>query len=300
VNITQLEAFLWVAELKSYTQAAKQLHMSQPAVSIQIRSLEKDLGVKLFQRKERGVDLTEAGFFLHGQARQMLGHYYKIKTGLDEIKGLKTGHLVIGASTIPGEYLLPLLIKEFRREYPGIRITLRIAGSSEVKKWILGREIDLGFTGVLINGKEIECLPWIDDWLVLIVPPGHPWGLKKTVIIEELIREPMLLREPGSGTRQTFEDKLAGQNIPLHKFNVIMELGSTRSIITAVQAGLGVGVVSSLAAKEPVLSGSVKEVSIESIELKRKLYLSRNLGWIRKYASDKFLDFTLSAGDINI
>ncbi len=293
MNLRQLEVFLWVAELKSFTRAAKQLYMSQPAVSFQIRALEEELGVKLFWRDEKNVALTEAGRLLYPEVKQMVNHFYKIKSGLEDLKGLRRGQLVIGASTIPGEYLLPLLIGDFRRSYPGIQVSLRIGGSGEVEKWLVDREIDLGFTGVFIAGKEVQCQPWIDDRLVLIVPSGHPWGARQAVSVSELMKEPLIIREPGSGTRRTLEDRLASRDILLGQCNLVMELGSTRAIITAVQAGLGVSVVSFWAAQEPLLLGRVKEVLVEDLNLQRKLYVARYQNWINNYATDTFLDFVM-------
>jgi DNA-binding transcriptional LysR family regulator len=294
MNLRQLEVFLWVAELKSFTRAARQLFLSQPAVSFQIRALEEDLGVKLFWRNEKNVLLTEAGRLLYPEAKQIVSRFNKIKSGLEDLKGLRKGHLVIGASTTPGEYLLPLLIGGFRRDYPGIQISLRIGGSGEVEKWFANREIDLGFTGVIITGKEIECLPWIDDRLVLIIPPDHIWETKKIVEIPEFIQEPLLLREPGSGTRRTFEARLASKNVLLAQCNNVMELGSTRAIITAVQAGLGISVVSFWAVLEPLLLRRVKEVLFKDIDLHRNLYVIRSQNWINNYASDAFINFVLN------
>ncbi|MEW6275870.1 MAG: selenium metabolism-associated LysR family transcriptional regulator [Bacillota bacterium] len=294
MNLRQLEVFLRVAELKSFTRAARQLYMSQPAVSFQIRSLEEELGVKLFWRNEKNVLLTEAGRLLYPEVKQMISHFYKIKSGLDDLKGLRTGHLEIGASTIPGEYLLPLLIGDFRKKYPGVLVSLRIGGSGEVEKWLANREIDLGFTGIFVASKEVECLPWIDDRLVLIIPPDHPWGQKKIVDVSELIKEPLILREPGSGTRRAFEDRLAAKNVLLTQSNTAMELGSTRAIITAVQAGLGIGVVSYWAAREPLLLNRVKEILLKDVDLRRKLYVARSQNRLSNYATDVFYNFTFN------
>jgi DNA-binding transcriptional LysR family regulator len=153
MNFKQLEAFIWVAELQSFTKASRQLFMSQPAVSFQIKALEEDLQVTLFQRGDKKVILTEAGRLLYPEAKQMIRHYNRIKAGLDDLKGLKTGHLVVGASTIPGEYLLPVLIGGFKEKYPGIKITLKVAGSGQVGRWVREREIDFGITGLLSTGK---------------------------------------------------------------------------------------------------------------------------------------------------
>ena len=174
MNFKQLEAFLWVAELQSFTKAARQLYISQPAISFQIKALKKtsrrpcfNVGIKRSCSPRRG------GFCTPKQ--KMLRHYQKIKEGLEDLKGLKTGHLMVGASTIPGEYILPLLIGGFKK-YPGIDITLKVAGSSQVARWVRQREIDLGITGVPYNNEGIHCVPWLKDQLILIAPPSHQWA----------------------------------------------------------------------------------------------------------------------------
>ncbi len=291
MNLKQLEAFLWVAELQSFTRAARQLYMSQPAVSFQIKSLEESLGAPLFYRGDKKVELTEAGRLLYPEARQILRHYQKIKAGLDELKGLKRGHLYLGASTIPGEYLLPLLIGRFHRHYPGVEVTLRIAGSGEVIRWVREREIDLGVTGAPVKEEGLECLPWHQDRLVLIVGPEHPWVGRKAVSPDELLAQPLILREPGSGTRRSLEVKLAQAGYSLEGARVVMELGSTRAVITAVQAGLGVSLVSALAAAEPLALGRVHQVSLQDVDLTRDLYLIHSSEWPGSFAAGAFWDF---------
>ncbi|MFA5383523.1 MAG: selenium metabolism-associated LysR family transcriptional regulator [Eubacteriales bacterium] len=291
MNLKQLEVFLWVAELKGFTKAAKRLYMSQPAVSFQIQSLEEFLGVKLFWRNEKNVILTEAGQLLLEQAKLIVAHFYKIKSAINDLKELKTGSLTIGASTIPGEYILPKLIGDFRRQFPGIQINMRIAGSAQVEKWLLNREIDLGFCGTLISGKGIECLPFLTDHLVLIVPVDHPWEAGGEIKISELIKEKFILRESGSGTRKTFEASLASSKISTEQLSIVMEMGSTRAVITAVEAGLGVSVVSFLAAREPLLLGLIKEIRVRNLDLNRKLYVIRDQSWMNDFAAEAFHSF---------
>lgn len=296
MNLKQLEIFLWVAELKSFTRAARKLYMSQPAVSFQVRALEDDLGVRLFWRNEKSVHLTEAGRLLYPEAREMVNRFQKIKSRLEDLKGLRTGRLTVAASTTPGEYVLPLLIGDFKRDYPGVQVSLRIGGSGEVEKLLVQREVDLGFTGVLLANKEIECIPWLDDRLVLIVPPDHPWVSKGEVGLAELTEAPLILREPGSGTRRTFEARLAGREIGIARCNVVLELGSTRAVITAVQAGLGVSVVSYWAAQEPLLLKKVEEVRLRGLDLERKLYVARHRNWLGDYATEAFFDYVVNRG----
>ncbi len=291
MNFKQLEAFLWVAELQSFTKAAKQLYMSQPAVSFQIKALEESLQVALFQRSDKKVLLTDAGRFLYPEAKQILKHYQKIKTGLDELKGLKTGHLVIGAGTIPGEYLLPLFIGGFKEKYPGIKVTLRIAGSGRVGQWVKEREVDLGITGAPVEGEGIECKHWLMDKLVLILPPSHPMATRKTISVKELVNIPFIVRERGSGTRQIIEQKLKEHGFYLEKLPVVMELGSTRAVITAVEAGLGASIVSQCAVRESLELGRVKEVQLAGVSLSRYLYQVRHSQGIEGFAAGAFIEY---------
>lgn len=275
MNLKHLETFILVAELQSFTAAARKLYMSQPAVSFQIKSLEEDLQVTLFQRGEKRLSLTSAGRLVYSEAKKMVVRYQKIKSGIDDIKGLKSGQLVVGASTTPGEYLVPLMIGEFRKLYPGVITSMQVAGSGQVLRWVKDREIDLGITGSAVSGNWVWCEQWIEDDLALIVPPEHPWAGRDQVDIEEVIAEPFILREPGSGTRRSFEQKIAEAGVDTARINLSMELGSTRAIITAVQAGLGVSVVSVWAASDALELGKIKRAT-PSVNMKRHLYIVGN------------------------
>ncbi|MFZ5649395.1 MAG: selenium metabolism-associated LysR family transcriptional regulator [Bacillota bacterium] len=272
MNLKHLETFILVAELQSFTAAARKLYMSQPAVSFQIKSLEEDLQVTLFQRGDKRLGLTAAGKILYPEAKKMVLRYQKIKSGIDDLKGLKSGHLVVGASTTPGEYLVPLMIGEFRRLYPGVGVSLQVAGSGQVFRWVKDREIDVGVTGSAASGNWLWCERWIEDDLALIVPPEHPWAKRDDIDKEELLAEPLILREPGSGTRRSFEQKIVEAGLDPARINLAMELGSTRAIITAVQAGLGVSVVSVWAARDALDLGKIKRVT-PPVDMKRYLYL---------------------------
>jgi DNA-binding transcriptional LysR family regulator len=291
MNFKQLEAFLWVAELQSFTKAARQLYMSQPAVSFQIKALEEDLEVDLFQRGDKKVNLTEAGRLLYPEAKKMLRHFHKIKSGLDDLKGLKTGNLVVGASTIPGEYILPLLIGDFKEAYPGIQVTLKVSGSGQVTKWVREREIDLGITGVPVEGEGMACSTWARDEMVLIVHPNHPWAKSGIIDISELKTAVMILREQGSGTRRTLEKKLEEKGVSLEKIPHGMELGSTRAVITAVEAGLGVSVVSRCAVNDALELRRISEVKVQGLDLHRSFYLIKQNQSIGGFAVEAFCNF---------
>lgn len=292
MNFKQLEAFLRVAELQSFTRAARHLYMSQPAVSFQIKALEEELRVSLFQRRDKQVMLTEAGRILYPEAKQMVRQYHGIKASLDDLRGLKTGHLLVGASTIPGEYLLPVLVGEFCQKYPGMDVSLRVGGSGDIIRLARDREIDLGITGTPV-AAELVCREWIEDKLVVIVPPKHPWSEMESIQPEQLVNEPIIIREPGSGTRRTVESKFADVGLGPVDLKVAMELGSTRAVITGVQAGLGYSIVSLLAAREALELGKVCRVKVQGLDLNRSLYLVRYPREAGSFAVDAFVKFLL-------
>lgn len=294
MNFKQLEAFIWVAELQSFTRAAKQLYMSQPAISFQIKALEEDLQVTLFQRTEKKVTLTEAGRLLYPEAKQMLGHYDRIRTGLEALRGLKVGHLVIGASTIPGEYLLPAYIGAYRKKYPGVRVSLRIAGSGDVIRWVQEREIDLGIVGADPKADNLIFTKWLSDELVLIVPSEHSWS-GKIIEISELVGEEIILREEGSGTRKSMEQILLENGMNIEKLSIEMELGSTRSVVSAVEAGMGIGFVSRYAATDSLTTGKLGEAKLRGINMKRHFYLTRYHPGMINYATDAFIESLLNS-----
>jgi len=224
------------------------------------------------------------------EARQMLGHYKKIRAGLESLRGLETGRLSVGAGTIPGEYLLPIFIGMFREHHPGVKVKMRIAGSGDVINWIKEREIDIGVVGSAVSRDNLELIPWLDDELVLVVPAGHRWA-GKIIDVIELAEEKYILREEGSGTRRSIEGILKKSGFALEKIEVEMELGSTRAVISAVQAGLGVGFVSRWAAVEALAAGKISEAKIKEINMNRQLFIVRYTPGIANYAADAFFEF---------
>ncbi|MGB9803177.1 selenium metabolism-associated LysR family transcriptional regulator [Desulfofundulus sp.] len=273
MNIKQLEAFLLVAELRNFTKTAAQLGMSQPAVSFQIKALEEELGVTLLERNEKKVLLTEAGRLLYPEIKQVVRHYRKIRAMVNELQGLKSGHLMLGATSMPAEYLLPIFIGGFREQYPGVRVSLQVGNSTTVARWLRDREIDLGVLGTAAGGEGIEYHPWLEDELIFIVPSWHPWA-GGNISLEELVREPLIIRESGSGTRQALEAKLAEHNVTVEHFPGILELGSNQSMVRAVQAGLGIAAVSSRMVHESLATGKVARVIIPELQIRYHLYVA--------------------------
>ncbi|WP_066636880.1 selenium metabolism-associated LysR family transcriptional regulator [Desulfolucanica intricata] len=290
MNTKQLEAFLLVAQHKSFTKAANQLMMTQPAVSFQIKSLEEELQITLFERSEKKVLLTEAGRLLYPVAVQMVRQYHKIRASLDDLRDLKTGHLQLGANLLAGEVLLPRLIGAFREHYPGVSVSLRVGGSSLVQHWLKEREVDLGILSISMQTEGIEGRPWLQDHLVLITPPWHSWNGVE-ISMSDLYREPLIVRESGSGTRQVIEQQLSEHNISLEQFPGILELGSTQSVINAVNAGLGIGMVSAWAAREPLEAGKIGKFTVPGLKFEYNLYLAWNRNNAEGLAVSAFISF---------
>lgn len=291
MNIKQLESFILVAEKKNFTRAAKQLFMTQPAISFQIKSLEEQLGIQLFERLDKAVGLTDAGRMILPEAKKIQASYEKIRDSISELKGLKRGHLIIGASTIPGEYLMPHIIGKFKNLHPQIDVVLHIASTSKVVEMLLNREIHLGTIGAPVKNQSITSSPLTEDQLILITSPQHPLASKESVAAEELTQHSFIMREKGSGTRMIIENRLQKKGIAPESLRLAMELGSTRAIITAVEAGLGISLVSRWAADEALKLGLLKEIRVEDMEFTRSLYLITNKLKYRGTATEVFLGF---------
>ncbi|MDA8234035.1 MAG: selenium metabolism-associated LysR family transcriptional regulator [Clostridia bacterium] len=291
MNIKQLESFILVAEEKNFTRAAKQLYMTQPAISFQIKSLEEQLGIQLFERLDKAVELTDAGRLILPEAKKIQANYEKIRDSIAEMKGLKRGHLNIGASTIPGEYLMPHVIGKFKSLHPKIDVVLQIASTGKVVEMLLNREIHLGIVGAPVKNQSLVSSPLTEDRLILIASPQHPLACRESIKAEEMTQYSFIMREQGSGTRMVIENRLRKIGINSDSLQLAMELGSTRAIITAVEAGLGISLVSRWAAEDALKLGLLKEILIEDLEFIRSLYLITNKLKYRGSATEVFLGF---------
>lgn len=288
-----MEAFLLIAQLKNFTKAAARLDMSQPAVSFQIKSLEEDLKITLFERDDKKVVLTEAGRLLYPIAAQIVRQCSKIKAGIDDLREVKAGHLMLGASPVAGEWLLPLVIGAFRERYPAVTVSLQIGGSAHVDRWLKEREVDMGILGFAVKAEGVECQPWVRDQMVVISPPWHPLRGKE-VPLPDLTSESIVVREAGSGSRKVLEQQFSDFNIYLDQFPNVFELGSDQAVINAVRMGLGVGVVSRRAAGELLEKGALGEVPVTGINLSYDLYLAWNRPDNESIASRTFRSFITS------
>jgi DNA-binding transcriptional LysR family regulator len=274
MTLRQLEVFLAVARARSYRRAAEALHTSQPALSQHIGELEAELKVKLFDRLGRSVALTEGGRLLETHAQRVFGALDSAREAIGELQGLQRGSLVVGASTTPGIYVLPAMIGHFRQQYPGVDLRLRIANSRLIEERVRSNELDLGVVGGhgLAHGEE--CLvEGLDDELVLIVGPRHRWSRRRTVAPADLAREPLLMREEGSASRDVTVRALLQAGV---RYQTAMELDHTEAIKQAVMAGLGVAFVSVHAVRREVATRHLVAVRLAGVPIRRHFHVIHN------------------------
>jgi len=269
MTIRQLEVFLGVTQAKSFSRAAERIHLSQPTLSEHMRELEEELGVRLFVRHPRSVSLTEAGRIFGDYATRVVATLAAGRQALAELDGLQRGSLVVGASTTPGTYVLPALIARFRDAYPGITVALRIANSRIVEERIRDGDVDVAVIGGHMLGPGERCVTaCIVDELQLIVRAKHPIGAK--ISGAKLSREPLLIREEGSATRQVTERALREAGIIVRP---AMELDHTETIKRAVLAGLGIAFVSRYAIEDEVRARRLRVVAVERLKIRRHFHV---------------------------
>ena len=266
MTLEQLRVFLAVAGHLHFTRAADDLYITQPAVSAAIGSLETGYGVKLFNRIGRRVELTDAGIFLQEEAPKILDQVLQTEQGLRELNNLQRGELKIGSSFTVGNYWLPDKISQFKLQYPGISVNCTLANAEDICAGTATGQFDLG----LMAGGEIkptlkDCLEQEivgSDRLQIIVGQSHPWFGKKTVFLEELRQTPWIMREPGSGTQQIFEQALQNWGISLTELEVVLVLNSSEMIKTVVENGVGAAAVPELMVKKEIQLSSLQAIQV--------------------------------------
>lgn len=263
MDLRQLETFCKVAELGSFSRAAEAVYLTQPTVSGHIASLERNLGIKLFDRLGRKAALTNAGRSLYHYAKEILRLRDEALNAIYEFSHLIKGRITIGGSTIPGEYFLPKVMGVFHREAPGISVSLLIADSQEIIDLVLAGEIEVGVVGMKFEGEKVECHPLFRDRVIIIAHPQHPLALTEEVSWEQLKTAPLLNRERGSGTRKAFEGHVTAAGYRLEDFNIVGEVGSSTAVKEGVKAQIGLGFISDLAVQEEIEGGRIKKIEVK-------------------------------------
>jgi len=290
MDTRQLQAFCTVVEKKSFSQAAEQLGVTQPAVSLQVRALEQRLGQSLLDRSGRRVEPTEAGRRLYTSAQRMLALEEQL---LDEVAaddGRLTGTLAIGASTGPGAHLVPLLLCEFQREHPELHIALSIWDTQTVIDRVVDRQLELGVVGALRRHRSLEFEPLVRDEIVLAVPPDHG-AAGGTISLDQLKAETVIVMQEGAGVRQVVEEELRRAGLRLRGVEPKLELGLQESVKSAVAAGYGVAFISRTAIEGELAAGRLAAAQVEGVEPARQIYIVRARGRSATRAAEAFLSF---------
>ncbi len=291
MDLRQLITFRTVVDKGSFSQAAEELEISQPAVSFQIRALEESLGHRLLDRSGRRVSVTEAGEVVYRGARRMIGLAAELERDVGEIGTKVSGRLVLGSSTGPGEVLLPRLLGSFHAAYPDVRVSLQVSDTQTVCERVLDDELELGIVGAARAQRGLVFEPFVRDELVAIVSPAHHLADRTSVTLEELVAEPMLIQQEGSGVRSVVEAAIRESGLRDRDLNVAMELGLQQSVKAAVLDGFGITVISSLAVEREVADGTLVALRLEGSGLERHFFAVRHAGRTPKRVTTTFLEF---------
>jgi DNA-binding transcriptional LysR family regulator len=284
----RLQVFHTVARLLSFTKAAETLHMTQPAVTFQVRQLEEYFNTRLFDRTHNRISLTEAGERVYDYADRIFELYSEMENSVREMTGEIRGALTIGASTTIAEYMLPSLLGDFGVRYPEVTIHLRVSNSEGIVSMVENNTIDLGVVEAPVGNKNLVVEVCRQDQLVAIVPPSHDLAEKESVTIEELLGYPFICREEGSGTREVINEYLS-QNCNM-ALNISMELGSPEAVKGAVEAGMGVSVVSRATVQKELKLDTLRAINLVP-KLERPFSFVHQKQKFRLRAMEELLDF---------
>lgn len=275
MDIHRLEVFCKLVELRSFTKAADAVCLTQPTVSEHIRALEEMTGEKLVDRLGREVLPTPAGKIIYQYGRKIIQMRDEAIQAIQKFRGDLSGHLLIGASTIPGTYILPAHIGSFKIKHPSIQITLKIASSAGIVGKILDASIEFGLIGAKWDDRRIVLEEIFSDELVLTVFPEHPWAQSRMVELGRLAHEPFILRERGSGTRMVMNQAMDAHGLDPSALKVVAEMGSTEAVRQGIKARIGVSILSSQAVAEDLEQGTLVAVTVEGLRFHRSFYLAQ-------------------------
>jgi DNA-binding transcriptional LysR family regulator len=286
----RLQVFHTVARLLSFTKAAESLHMTQPAVTFQVRQLEEYFNTRLFDRTHNRISLTEAGQRVYEFADRIFELYAQMEDAVRDMTGEIRGVLIIGASTTIAEYMLPSLLGDFKKKYPDVNVHLRVSNSDGIVSMVENNDIDLGVVESPVMNKNLVVEECRKDRLVAIVAPQHPLAAKQQIKIPELLEYAYIAREEGSGTREVIQDYLSEQGMNPGDVHVSMELGSPEAIKGAVEAGMGVAIVSEVTIHKELQLGTLVALELDP-QIERPFSFVHQKQKFRQRAMDELLEF---------
>lgn len=291
MELKYLEIFCKVVEEKSFSKAAVVLNLTQPTVSIHIKSLEEELGMTFLDRLGRSVVPTRAGEVLYKYARDIVKLKEEAREALYEYAGVLKGRLVIGASTIPAEHILPSILCRFKNKYPGVVPSVTVGSSDDIYNLVIEGKVDIGVAGSNYKDRSIRYKEFHDDEIVLVANSKFNGD---TLSKKELTAAPLLLRSKGSGSRKKVEKALDERGINVSSINHLAEFGSTQSLIEAIKCGMGLGFISKVAVEELISSGTLKLIGIPGPPIKRNFYIITHRSRSASPLTVAFLDYISS------
>lgn len=294
MNNEHLRTFVAVAKKESFSEAARVLYVSQPTVTAQIKALEEELNTKLFIRTKKSVDITAAGKVLFHYAEEILNLCTKAENEIASLEDVLWGTLYVASSLTVGESVLPVILHDFTKEHPSIQLKTEIINSSQIVDMISHSEIEVGLIEVDIRNPKLAIEPFMDDELVLFTHRDMPLPDEGYVSFAEFKEMPLIMREKGSGTRTVFEDGLSSRGHYLEESRVVLEIGNTESIKTAVEAGLGVSILSKNTVRKEVESGLFKTFHLEDVRFKRQFYVVYEKDKTLSAVSQRFIELVHS------
>lgn len=293
MRIDFMKSFCRVVELCSFKIAAESLKISQPTISMQIKSLEEAFGVELLHREGHKTVPTEDGQKVYEYFLKIIALYELSRQSVHRNHNHYNGSLVIGASSGPAEYPIPLILGKFKQEHPKISVTLRVGDSIEIIEKVASQSIEMGFVGTKRRDGNLVFEPYIQDNLVLVVAREHPAGQKLQIDFEDLRKIPLILQQPGSGATINLQESLGSMNLKQSDLNIQMELGLQDSVKSAVLAGYGATIISELGVKKELEAGLLKRIEINGFDLCRQIYVCTNRLIPLSNLASLFKDFAL-------
>jgi LysR family transcriptional regulator, transcriptional activator of the cysJI operon len=291
LDVYELNVFLNAAETENFSQAARHLNLTQPAVSMQIRGLERKLGLELFHRHGRTLALTEQGRALIPLARDMIRRSIQIEEEVESLKGDVAGHLKIGCSTTSGKYFLPSLVARFRRCYPRVQVSIYNHSRDTVLTELGEGLVQLAMVSAQPTCSDVDYRHFFDDYVVLVVPITHPWARKDVIAPDALRGADFILRGAQASTREEVAMALYSVGLTMDELNVVMEIGNTEAVTMAVEEGIGAAFVSRTVARRGIKLGKLKEVRVAGMSLRRQIFIARSRRYPATRTQNEFWDF---------
>jgi DNA-binding transcriptional LysR family regulator len=293
MDIHHLRVFSSVYKNKSFSKASEELNLTQPTISNHIKALEDELGCKLFDRLGRSIMPTKEAEVLYSHSTELIEKALELKEAISEVRKDVSGRIVIGASTIPGVYILPKIISGFQKRYPSISYQILISDSGGIIENVMNHDLLLGIVGAKLSNEHVEYISYIDDELIAVSAPSVVNNNKMT--LQEFVKYPFILREEGSGTRRETEKFLERRGITIDKLHINGIFGSTDAVKQAVKAGLGVTILSKYSVEDEINYGILRKIDLANINIIRRFYIVKHKKRTLPKAYETFLEYVISS-----